>query len=73
MVDKAQLEANRKYRKKFPEKAKHDRYRLQAKIFINKHANEKDLEELENWLSNKYNEIKLQKIDTLEKNKKTVI
>lgn len=42
----AQIEANRRYRKKYPEKAKHDRYRSQAKIFINKHANEEDLKEL---------------------------
>lgn len=61
MVSKAQLEANRKYRKKFPEKARHDRYRNQAKIFINKHANEKDLKELQDWLSNKYIEIEQQK------------
>lgn len=68
MVSKAQLEANRKYRKKFPEKTKHDRYRNQAKIFINKHANEKDLKELENWLLNKYIEIEQQKSNTLEEN-----
>lgn len=68
MVSKAQLEANRKYRKKFPEKARHDRYRNQAKIFINKHANEKDLKELQIWLSNKYIEIEQQKSTTLEKN-----
>lgn len=68
MVSKAQLEANRKYRKKFPEKTKHDRYRNQAKIFINKHANEKDLKELENWLSNKYIEIEQQKSNPLEEN-----
>lgn len=68
MVSKAQLEANRKYRKKFPEKARHDRYRNQAKIFINKHANEKDLKELENWLSNKYIEIEQQKSNSLEEN-----
>ncbi|WP_285005613.1 hypothetical protein [Lactococcus formosensis] len=68
MVSKAQLEANRKYRKKFPEKTKHDRYRNQAKIFINKHANEKDLKELENWLLNKYIEIEQQKSNPLEEN-----
>lgn len=68
MVSKAQLEANRKYRKKFPEKARHDRYRNQAKIFINKHANEKDLKELQIWLSNKYIEIEQQKSTTIEKN-----
>ncbi|GFO52653.1 hypothetical protein ikelab_19280 [Lactococcus garvieae] len=68
MMSKAQLEANRKYRKKFPEKTKHDRYRNQAKIFINKHANEKDLKELENWLSNKYIEIEQQKSNPLEEN-----
>ena len=68
MVSKAQLEANRKYRKKFPEKTKHDRYRNQAKIFINKHANEKDLKELDNWLSNKYIEIEQQKSNPLEEN-----
>ena len=68
MVSKAQLEANRKYRKKFPEKTKHDRYRNQAKIFINKHANEKDLKELENWLFNKYIEIEQQKSNPLEEN-----
>ncbi|WP_353891594.1 hypothetical protein ABVR74_07830 [Lactococcus lactis subsp. lactis] len=53
MVSEAQLEANRKYRKKFPEKAKHDRYRNQAKIFINKHANENDLEEILKWIFEK--------------------
>lgn len=68
MVSKAQLEANRKYRKKFPEKTKHDRYRNQAKIFINKHANEKDLKELENWLLNKYIEIEQKKSNPLEEN-----
>lgn len=53
----SQVEATRRYRNKYPEKIKHDRYINQAKIFIKKYATNKDLKDVVSWIDEKNNDL----------------
>ena len=55
-IDK--LPANRKWEQKNKEKTRIDGYRRTARLFINKHSNPDDLEELKNLIKLREEELK---------------
>ena len=63
-TQKQQNEANKRYRatKKGGKSTEHSTYKSRAKVFINKHANIEELEELEKLIEKEKESLKMRKI-----------